>query len=95
MDNADSEGDESRNDRVGKGRWYQDASRQQLNRRQGKPVVPTRIEGRFERDSKTSGVKNVGSILNAVRLSSFAMSLSKGDWASTSSHARQQIPRPT
>ena len=53
------------------------------------------IEGRFERDSKTSGVKNVGAILNAVRVSSFALSLSKGDWASTSSHARQQIPRPT
>ena len=58
-------------------------------------LCPPGIEGRFERDSKTSGVKNVGSILNAVRLSSFALSLSKGDWASTSSHARQQILRPT
>ena len=58
-------------------------------------LCPPGIEGRFERDSKTSGVKNVESILNAVRVSSFALSMSKGDWASTSSHARQQIPRPT
>jgi len=41
-DNADREGVESRNDRFGKGRWYQDASRQQRDIGYGENVAPTR-----------------------------------------------------